>query len=498
MRKSDRLSDFMLWGIILVALLLRMWLLLTYNEQGLFYDELQSVVFSHSSWSEVIRNVQTFDVHPPLYYLQLHYWMNFGTNDIWLKTNSLLWSLVAVISLYWVTSRFVSQRVGLWAAASLAISPFAISYATTVRMYSPMLALTIWVFWFTHSITLNTNSVRSGIGLVLSELGLLFMHGSGVLILPSSALYAGWAVLDQRDKTRIFSTLIPWALAQSTVILIFILNPLSELASDRAENFDQHSLLHLQDIANTITQLYLGVKISLWQYFDRLSLLILMALVVLSVALIRDRRSRRIIVSFWLLPFIINLAVSYFITLVWLPRVLIGTLPFLAIGTAILVEDSIQNQKVYVTKVGLLSLAFVIPFCGLLYQQQNYLPWWHFKEAVEFVEKHSNPDDIIYIPNPRMFWGWNWYYIGPGSVEPLTTSYLVRLPNGQEIVSNPALSQLDMTKPPQSNRNVWLVYRTIDDPSAIISVLPNHTIQQTFIFSRNVMIQKMSSNPETP
>jgi mannosyltransferase len=65
--------DVALLGIVLIGALLRIYHLGT---QSLWLDEVISVDFGKLTVPQLIQAAAR-DVHPPLYYLLLHYWMRF-------------------------------------------------------------------------------------------------------------------------------------------------------------------------------------------------------------------------------------------------------------------------------------------------------------------------------------------------------------------------------------------------------------------------------------
>ena len=77
------------------------------------------------------------DGHPPLYYVLLHAWMSvFGSGDVAVRALSGLFA-VATLPLAWVIGRRRGgPRLGWLFTAVMAMSPFALRYATETRMYS--------------------------------------------------------------------------------------------------------------------------------------------------------------------------------------------------------------------------------------------------------------------------------------------------------------------------------------------------------------------------
>jgi hypothetical protein len=84
------------------------------------------------------------DGHPPLYYWLLHGWMElFGTGDVAVRSLSGVFSL-ATLPLAWLAGRRLAGRRGAaWAVVVLALSPYAVRYATEARMYSLVMFLVL-------------------------------------------------------------------------------------------------------------------------------------------------------------------------------------------------------------------------------------------------------------------------------------------------------------------------------------------------------------------
>jgi hypothetical protein len=75
------------------------------------------------------------------------------------------------------------------------------------------------------------------------------------------------------------------------------------------------------------------------------------------------------------------------------------------------------------------------------------------------LEKSIQPEDIIIINNSRLYWGWSWYAIGPGSVNPLMADYQLVSRIGNLIVGlkDPLLYIAE-------GRKIYYIRRDIDTP----------------------------------
>ena len=123
--------------IVLAGVALRVYHL---DAQSFWYDEGNSARIAERSLQLIIAGAAG-DIHPPLYYIVLHYWRAlFGESEFALRMLSVLCGVGLVIFTYLLARRLFNPRVGLIAAALMACSPFAVYYSQEARMYV-MLAL---------------------------------------------------------------------------------------------------------------------------------------------------------------------------------------------------------------------------------------------------------------------------------------------------------------------------------------------------------------------
>jgi len=170
----------LLAGICAAAFLLRC---IGLGGRWLWYDELLSVSFSaHGVWTALLTALR-FDIHPPLYYLQLGLWALPSRGDVWLMLNTVVWSTAAVAALAYCAQRIHGWRIGLAAGLLLALSPAALAYADQVRMYSLLMVLIVWV-WYAQESWLSGSAGRFGmVALIVSQLAVADTHSAGLIIL---------------------------------------------------------------------------------------------------------------------------------------------------------------------------------------------------------------------------------------------------------------------------------------------------------------------------
>ncbi len=131
----SRSTLYVLWAFLAVlglALALRFYRL---DAQSLWADEGTSVALAPRSLIQIARDA-SHDIHPPLYYFLLHYWVRlFGTTETAVRSLSAIVGTMLVVATYMLGRRLFSPRLGLTAAFIAALSPIQIYYSQETRMY---------------------------------------------------------------------------------------------------------------------------------------------------------------------------------------------------------------------------------------------------------------------------------------------------------------------------------------------------------------------------
>ena len=118
--------------ILLLALGLRLYRL---DGQSLWYDEGTSVVLAGRDVAAIVQGAAA-DIHPPLYYVLLHFWARlFGSSEVAVRLLSAIAGLGVVGAVYLLGRRLFDQQVALVAALLAALSPFLVYYSQEARMY---------------------------------------------------------------------------------------------------------------------------------------------------------------------------------------------------------------------------------------------------------------------------------------------------------------------------------------------------------------------------
>ena len=123
----------LLLTIILIGFTLRLYRL---GVQSLWYDETVSVFLAGQSVPDLIAHTAR-DIHPPAYYVLLHFWTNIAGNDEFALAFFSVFFGVLLLPLTYQLARYLGNKsAATWAALLVTFSPFNIWYSQEVRMYT--------------------------------------------------------------------------------------------------------------------------------------------------------------------------------------------------------------------------------------------------------------------------------------------------------------------------------------------------------------------------
>jgi mannosyltransferase len=443
--------------ILALALAIRLHALV---EDGLWYDELLTVVRAYPSLRTAMVSMWRQSSHPPLYQAQLHFWMRFGTSDFWIRLNPLMWNVLSLVSLYLLARRTISERVALLASLFLALSPFHVYYAQEVRMYPLMMFLGVWAGFSTYEFFL---SPRRHLGwavlAALSCLAFLYSHGAGFMILASVNSLAAWLMLTNRGRERAWM----WAGFQAVVVALYI----PWLIHARQRGVDHPLVPTLTDVVRTLYHLLAGfrqggVEVSWIELVPAMLLL-----VSLVVAMLWHRRRAGLVVSFVLVPLLFCYAVSHLVKPIWFYRTLAFTIPYICLtfALAIVPQRALKpSSRSSLLRAGLALLTLVMLLAGLTVQETTFEKVWDLRDVADHVGQKAAPGDLVLVPSQRVFWAWTWYFVGPGSIDPLAPATDLWAAEHQvRTVTGSAEAETD--------RAIWLIYRRPEELGDMRSLL---------------------------
>lgn len=204
-------------AITMIGLVLRLTLL---SKESFWLDEAASAWISGASWDRALRAEAT---NPPLYYILLYLWIRcFGSSEAAIRALSVVPSVILIPVLYGLGKRLVSARVGIFAAAILALSPFHIAYAQEARTFallSLFLVLAASSCWTLLADEKGLRAPKPIVAYLAWAIISLYTHFIAVFFIAAHNLY--FVVRNHRGLFRNADTL-RWALVQLTVICLYL------------------------------------------------------------------------------------------------------------------------------------------------------------------------------------------------------------------------------------------------------------------------------------
>jgi hypothetical protein len=113
----------------------------------------------------------------------------------------------------------------------------------------------------------------------------------------------------------------------------------------------------------------------------------------------------------------------------------------------------------------ILALVVTLMFgAGLVAQKTTHRKVWDLRGITDFVTRGVLPGDIVLVPSSRVFWGWSWYFVGPGSIDPLAPATELWSPE-QDVRTITGHAEAD------ADHATWLVYRRPEELGEMRSLL---------------------------
>ena len=202
--------------IILILLLAISLYLCQLGNESLWLDEVLSIVRA-----EKPPFGNNFNLNRPLYFILLHYWMQFGTSEAWLRGLSVLFALGSVFLIYLLGCRLYSKTTGLIAALLLTLSPLVINHSQEVRMY--MMSTCICLAGsLVLTYLLETPRISSLVWWLSLRFLAVLTTPITILILAPDLLLLGYHLRQQLRRLKVLKNLF-WLLGILLIPMILIL-----------------------------------------------------------------------------------------------------------------------------------------------------------------------------------------------------------------------------------------------------------------------------------
>lgn len=378
--------------------------------RGIWVDEAISIHQAQLPFGELLDELRTTDVHPPLHHAVL--WVTvrvLGTAELAVRVPSLLASAALVPVLYAAGRDIYDRRAGLAAAALATVAPFAVWYAQEARMYALFMLFALLSVWMQLRV-LRGGGLRDWIAYVLAAGALVYTQYFGILVVAVQQL-AFVIALHQRRWDR--SLLLPWL--ASSALLALVTAPLAPFALDQfsanesaGRGFQQPSqaggsvggLNARPDAYAAITNLTWAVL----GYHSNATMTAIAALwplgLLLALSLLGRGRSlpTTLLVACAALPAVALFALGQLKPFVFEVRYFVGAVPLSLLLIARALTSWVRRPA---TVAGTCATATAVLAAGLADQQLNGSNprVYDFRGAVTEIEKRARPGDtIVFTP----------------------------------------------------------------------------------------------------
>lgn len=395
---SSKVSRLVLATLILIVVagaLLRIYELGT---ESVWLDEAFSIKLSHYAPAAIIEETSK-DVHPPLYYFALHYWMMlFGDSEGGARLLSALFGVLAIIATYKVAAHLFGRATGLIASALIALSRLHLEFSQEARMYTLLGLLALASMYFFIKLV-EGRSLAAFLAYVAASTLMLYTQVYSVFILAAQNLFVLTLLFASRETFK--RVLWRWLLAQVILVVLFLpwLSVLAQQVSHVQKGF-WIPRLPARFMLTTLV-MYAGSYVLSGFLFTLAALAVFLGWRRKSVeaespsSAVHDgpltERLKISLLLLWLscsivLPFL----VSQFASPIFLPKYTIAALPaFLILAARGLSRLRFHQLRVLVV---LLVIFFSVGVLKNYYAALKKDPW---REAVASFEKLAKPGDLV-------------------------------------------------------------------------------------------------------
>jgi len=218
--REAKLSRLLLVTLILVIALGTALRIYRLGSESIWLDEAFSIKIAHGSPSEIIEETGK-DVHPPLYYFALHYWMKlFGETEFASRLLSALFGVLAILAIYKLAALLYDKGTGLLAATLLAFSHFNIEFSQEARMYTLLSLLSLLSIYFFFKMLAGKRSNFALAGYIIASALMMYTHVYSLFILAAQNLF--WLLLLFASRDVFKRVWKRWLLAQISLFMLFL------------------------------------------------------------------------------------------------------------------------------------------------------------------------------------------------------------------------------------------------------------------------------------
>lgn len=371
--------------------------------QSLWLDEATQVILSSTSVKNIILQ-RGADFHPPLSYILLHFWMYFGTGEIWLRLLSVIFGVLTIYVTYLIAKNLFNKNIGIVSAFLFSIAPYHIYYSQEVRMYAEVAFFaTVSVYFFYELI--KKDSLKNYSGYILASLALIYIHYEGIFLLVAQLSFLMILRKDQLVKflkalSLIFLLYLPW-LPQLFAQLKLGGNIDQYLPGWR----DVLSLPYLNAIPLTLLKFSIGrISFENQIIYGLVAFIVLALLVIILFKSVNKLEKNSKFILFWFaVPIILSFVISFKIPINQPFRILF-VLPAFYILLSLGIQSFGKLKKFFMVAWIAISLfGLTIYFTNPNFLREDW------KGASKFIDERLTDKTAVLFAWPEPFPPYQWY-----------------------------------------------------------------------------------------
>lgn len=316
--------------------------------QSVWFDEAYSITLAKRPIGELVH-LTAIDVHPPVYYLFLHFWGGlFGFGELSLRLSSVIPMFFAIILMAILLKRLFNKPFAGFATLLLCLSPMLIRYGFEIRMYAMATMLAVLATIVLVLIEAEKNAKRRHLlqfaYAALVALGMLTLYYTIVIWLTHFA-YLIWQTVKSKKPILRQEFWLMYILA----VLLF--TPWLFVAIKQFTNGALAQISEPMTVNNLLGVFSFNLLYKpIWQLDQIFGLLILGFITLFGVLLAKKIKNKQKNTSFLIFMAAGPLLVEILICLVkpmYVERYLVYSAPFLIALIAYLVFEAQSKQRYF-------------------------------------------------------------------------------------------------------------------------------------------------------
>ncbi|RLC65086.1 MAG: hypothetical protein DRI48_07105, partial [Chloroflexi bacterium] len=220
MKRRPSCYCLLLLAILILASSLRFYRL---DAQSFWNDEGNSARIAERPLDLILAGAEG-DIHPPGYYLLLHYWrMAFGQSEFALRSLSVAAGLILVAFTYLLGRRLFNRTTALTGAFLSATAPLAIYYSQEARMYALLgLLSAISTYLLLRTLTSDPSPASCLLPpasyILTCAAGLYVHYAFPFILVVHNAIFGLWWLTRARRR----QWLVLWAGIQAAIVVLYL------------------------------------------------------------------------------------------------------------------------------------------------------------------------------------------------------------------------------------------------------------------------------------